>query len=91
MAASAQIAIYPLRQPHLAPAIDAVARALRGHGLHPEPGPMSTYVTGDAAAILAALGEAFAAATGEVVMTLTLSNACPVSNASPVPAPAGDA
>ena len=42
---------------------------------------MSTMVTGEAAAVFAALQEAFvsAGATGHVVMTVTISNACPVT------------
>lgn len=50
---------------------------------------MSTYVVGDEAKIFAALQEAFerASITGHVVMTITLSNACPVpdwpGNATP--------
>ena len=62
MAASAQIAVYPLRQQHLSPAVNAVAHALDAHGLHVETGPMSTRVVGEADAIFAALGEAFARA-----------------------------
>jgi uncharacterized protein YqgV (UPF0045/DUF77 family) len=60
--------------------IEAVQQALRGHGLEAQPGPMSTYVVGEADCIFAALREAFvqAAATGHVVMTVTVSNACPV-------------
>ena len=81
MVISAQISIYPLRQERLSRAIEAVRQALAKAGLHPEVGPMSTLVTGDAQAIFAALYEAFVAAatTGHVVMTATLSNACPVS------------
>lgn len=59
MTTSAQIAIYPLRQERLTPAIEAVQQALRGHGLEAQPGPMSTYVAGEADAIFAALHEAF--------------------------------
>jgi hypothetical protein len=41
---------------------------------------MSTVVTGDLDAVIDGLREAFraAAGSGHVVMTLTLSNACPV-------------
>jgi uncharacterized protein YqgV (UPF0045/DUF77 family) len=80
MAVSAQIAIYPLRQQHLGPAVDAVHQALSSHGLHAEPGPMSTYVVGEEESVFAALREAFgrAAASGHVVMTVTVSNACPI-------------
>ena len=80
MTASAQIAIYPLRQQRLTPAVEAVQQALRDKGLQAVPGPMSTYVVGDEAALFAALEVAFgrAAETGHVVMTVTLSNACPI-------------
>jgi uncharacterized protein YqgV (UPF0045/DUF77 family) len=77
---SAQVAVYPLRQERLGPAVDAVGTALREAGLAPEVGPMSTIVTGDAATVFHALESAFAraAVTGHVVMTITVSNACPV-------------
>jgi hypothetical protein len=41
---------------------------------------MSTTVTGDAAVVFAALRDGFleAGAIGHVVMTVTISNACPV-------------
>ena len=80
MTASAQIAIYPLRQERLTPAVEAVQQALSDHGLETTPGPMSTYVTGEAEIIFAALQAAFACASGlgHVVMTITLSNACPI-------------
>ena len=55
MTASAQIAVYPLRQERLTPAIEAVRQALRDHGLQAEIGPMSTYVAGEDQAIFAAL------------------------------------
>jgi uncharacterized protein YqgV (UPF0045/DUF77 family) len=78
--ASAQISVYPLRQDHLAPAIELVRAALAAHGLAPQVGPMSTIVVGEDVAIFAALAEAFAnaAEAGEVVMTFTVSNACPI-------------
>jgi uncharacterized protein YqgV (UPF0045/DUF77 family) len=79
---SAQIAVYPLRQERLTPAIVAVSAALREAGLAPEVGPMSTIVTGDAATVFRALESAFAraASTGHVVMTVVVSNACPVGS-----------
>jgi len=77
---SAQISVYPLRQEHLSPAIDAVRNSLEARELHPEIGAMNTIVTGEAKEVFGALQEAFdrAAATGHVVMTVTVSNACPV-------------
>ncbi|MBI2016840.1 MAG: thiamine-binding protein [Candidatus Rokubacteria bacterium] len=80
MIVSAQVAIYPLRQDRLTPAITAVSRALEAARLRPEIGPMSTTVTGEAATVFRALEQAFAQAgtLGHVVMTVTISNACPV-------------
>jgi uncharacterized protein YqgV (UPF0045/DUF77 family) len=80
MIVSAQVAIYPLRQDRLTPAITAVSAALEAAGLQPEVGAMSTVVTGEAAVVFGALHEGFAraGAAGHVVMTVTISNACPV-------------
>ena len=80
MISSAQISIYPLRQEHLGPAVEIVRETLEAHGLQAQVGPMSTIVTGESGIVFAALAEAFdkAARTGEVVMTFTVSNACPV-------------
>ena len=79
MRVSAQISVYPLRQQQLGPAIEAVRTALEAAGLEPEIGPMSTLVRGDVDGVFSALRDAFerTAATGDVAMVLTLSNACP--------------
>ncbi|MGC2200704.1 MAG: YkoF family thiamine/hydroxymethylpyrimidine-binding protein [Stellaceae bacterium] len=81
MISSAQVSMYPLRQERVGPAIEAVRLAFEARGLKPEIGPMSTYVVGEDDLIFAALTEAFAkaASRGEVVMTITLSNACPIA------------
>ena len=80
MIASAQISVYPLRQERLGPAVEAVRTSLAEHGLVPKVGPMSTIVVGEDAVLFAALRAAFAssAALGQVVMTITVSNACPI-------------
>jgi uncharacterized protein YqgV (UPF0045/DUF77 family) len=80
MIASAQISVYPLRQARLGRAVEAVRAALAARGLAPQVGPMSTIVTGDSGNLFAALGDAFdaAAGVGDVVMSITVSNACPV-------------
>ena len=80
MISSAQISVYPLRQEHLGPAVEIVRQTLEAHGLQAQVGPMSTIVTGETGIVFAALAEAFdkAARTGQVVMTFTVSNACPV-------------
>lgn len=81
MKLSAQISAYPLRQARLEPAIEAVRAVLIKHGLSPHVGPMSTVVIGDDVVIFVALAEAYAAAAslGDVVITITVSNACPTS------------
>ena len=80
MTVSAQISLYPLRQERLSPAIEELNGRLAAAGLQPVVGPMSTLVTGDAEALFGALRDAFlqVAGTGHVVMTVTVSNACPV-------------
>lgn len=77
---AAQVSLYPLRQASLSPAIDQALRIFQEHGLDVEPGAMSTLIAGDDAAVFAALREAFrrVAEQGQVVMVVTLSNACPV-------------
>ena len=72
--------MYPLRQEHVSPAVETVRVAFQARGLKPEIGPMSTHVVGEGDLIFAALAEAFekAADVGEVVMTITISNACPI-------------
>jgi uncharacterized protein YqgV (UPF0045/DUF77 family) len=79
---SAQISIYPLRQEHLGPAVDAVRLALESRGLETEVGAMSTVVTADSEQLFAALRDAFdrAAASGPVAMVVTVSNACPAGD-----------
>jgi uncharacterized protein YqgV (UPF0045/DUF77 family) len=80
MVVRAQISVYPLRQPHLRPAVDAVLAEMEERGLGPEPGPMSTLVAGEAETVFAALRDAFGrlAEAGDVVMVVTVSNACSV-------------
>jgi tRNA-Thr(GGU) m(6)t(6)A37 methyltransferase TsaA len=77
---AAQVSLYPLRQEHLAPAIDEALRIFRKHDLDVEAGSMSSVITGDDEAIFAALQEAFrrVAEQGHLVMTVTFSNACAV-------------
>lgn len=79
MTTSAQISVYPLKQEHLSPAVEAVRDALVKHQLTPQVGPMSTVVSGESGAVLAALAEAFAEAAknGRVVMSITMSSPIP--------------
>ena len=59
---SLQLSVYPLRQPHLRPAITAALRAAAGEGVEITVGRLSTYVRGAEPAVFAALRAAFAAA-----------------------------
>lgn len=79
MVVSAQVSVYPLRQEHLAPAIEAFLQAIASEGLEPHVGPMSTSMTGEAGRVFTALREGLeqAARLGPLVMTVTVSNACP--------------
>lgn len=58
-----------------------MSAALEAAGLWPEVGAMSTMVTGEAGAVFQALHTGFveAGGGGHVVMTVTISNACPVA------------
>jgi uncharacterized protein YqgV (UPF0045/DUF77 family) len=80
MMVSAQLSVYPLRQASLSGGIRLVTDALDRAGLSPQPGPMSTLVVGEADVVFGALRDGFARAAGQgrLVMTVTVSNACPV-------------
>ena len=78
---SAQVSLYPLRSPRLSPTIDRAFAIFHAYRLDVQPGSMSTIVSGDDAAVFAALHQAFEAAAEagqEVVMMETVSNAYPV-------------
>ncbi len=76
---SAQVSLYPLRTEHLGPPIEAFAQTVADAGLDVKPGAMSTLVRGEAGDVFEALQRAFEAASAEhqVVMQVTVSNACP--------------
>jgi len=78
---TAQISLYPLRQSHLSPAIGNAVGILRENGLEVSPGTMSSLASGDDEALFAAIKDIFRKSSeqGDVVMVVTLSNACPVS------------
>ena len=83
---SAQVSLYPLGQEILSPAIDAALRIFRAHVSHVDPGSMSTLISGDVAAVFAALQAAFQEAAGQehIVMVVTFSNACPAPKSGSV-------
>jgi uncharacterized protein YqgV (UPF0045/DUF77 family) len=76
---SAQLSIYPLRQPSLSVTINEALDVLKGFGLKTIPGSMSTFILGKSNDLWKALKKVFSIASehGQVVMIVTLSNACP--------------
>lgn len=74
----AEVSIYPLRQESLRGPIESAVAVLREAGLDPVVGTMSTSVQGERSKLFGALDRAFqaASATGDVVMTIHVSNAC---------------
>ena len=74
-----QLSVYPLRQPHLRPAIEAALRAAAGEDVDIAVGRLSTLVRGDEPAVFAALRAAFRAAgsSGSTVVVATLSGGAP--------------
>jgi uncharacterized protein YqgV (UPF0045/DUF77 family) len=77
---SAQVSLYPLHHEQLSPVIDEAVEEFRREGLEVQPGAMSTVISGSGESVFSALREAFGRASrgGEVVMVVTISNACPV-------------
>ncbi len=80
MAVAAQVSIYPLHQAHFSPAIGKALDIFRAHGLSVEMGAMSSIISGEDEPFFTALKEVYQslAEKGELVMIVTLSNACPV-------------
>jgi catechol 2,3-dioxygenase-like lactoylglutathione lyase family enzyme len=74
-----QLSVYPLRQAHLRPAIQAALRAAAGEGVEVTVGRLSAFVRGDEAAVFAALRAAFSAAasSGSAVVVATLAGSAP--------------
>jgi uncharacterized protein YqgV (UPF0045/DUF77 family) len=74
-----QLSLYPLRQDHLRPAIEAAVKAAAGAGVAVTVGKLSTFASGDEEAIFNAIRAAFATARdfGPTVMVVTLSSGLP--------------
>jgi uncharacterized protein YqgV (UPF0045/DUF77 family) len=64
--------------------IDKAIEILENREIQVEPGPMSTILIGDDDAVFQALRDVFRKGSerGEIVMVVTLSNACPVGHSS---------
>lgn len=75
----ATVAVYPLQQMGYE-GVHRAIDALGSTGVHVEAGAMHSTIAGNEEAVFQALQAAFeaAAAVGPTVMTVTVSNACPV-------------
>lgn len=76
---SAQLSLYPLRKPTITPTIQAALSEIERFDLEVSPGAMSTLLYGDEIILWHALRNVFSKASeqGDIVMVLTVSNACP--------------
>jgi uncharacterized protein YqgV (UPF0045/DUF77 family) len=74
-----QFSVYPLRQEHLHPAIEAAAQAAAREGVDVTVGRLSTFAPGEEGSVFAAVRAAFDAARsfGPTVMVVTLSSGLP--------------
>ncbi len=74
-----QLSVYPLRQEHLRPAIEAALQAAADEGVTVSVGRLSTLAQGDEEAVFRALHAAFTAARsiGPVVLVATLVGGLP--------------
>jgi len=81
MIVQAEVSLYPLRTPSLAGPIAVFLERLRHAGLEIEAGPMSSRVVGEGDQVFTALADAFdhVATDHHVVLSVKVSNACPVS------------
>ena len=75
----AQFALYPLRQPHLRPAIEAAVQAAAKESVELTVGKLGTFASGSEEAVFAAIRAAFSEASshGPTVMVLTLASGLP--------------
>lgn len=83
MPVSAQFALYPLRSPRITPVLEEALNAARASGVDVEAGRMSSTMNGDIDQVFDALRAAFevASASGDTILVVTVSNACPMPSA----------
>ncbi len=87
MRVTCEFSLYPLGDVNLGQELDKAMAAVGETGLAYTVGNMSTYLEGEAGEVFAALDKAFAAIAREqwVVMTVTVSNACPAKQRGQCP------
>jgi uncharacterized protein YqgV (UPF0045/DUF77 family) len=76
----AEISLYPLGESEYGMRIESFIEKLEESGLDLESGKMSTIISGECGDVFRVLSDAYEAdiATGASVMTIKVSNACPV-------------
>jgi hypothetical protein len=74
-----QFSLYPLRQEHVRPAIEAAVKAAAAEGVDVTVGRLSSFAPGGEDAVVSAVRAAFDAAKsfGPTVMVVTLSSGLP--------------
>lgn len=79
---TAQVSLYPLRDPESAPKTDRAIEIFRQHGLEVTPGPVSILISGDAANVFEALKHAFEGVPedSQVVIVAVFPDARPADN-----------
>ena len=83
MNVQAEVSLYPLQTQEIGEAIDSFVNDLERDGLSVRKGIMSTMLSGNVGEVFAAMGRAFTtvADSGQVVLVLKVSNACPSDGA----------
>ena len=81
MKIQAEMSLYPLRTLTLAEPIQRFIRHLHQKNIEVKMGTMSSHISGDCKDLFHALSVAFedVAQEGEMVLTVKVSNACPLS------------
>jgi len=83
MNVQAEVSLYPLQIQGFGKTIDSFVDDLGRAGLTVRKGNMSTMLSGNVGEVFAAIGRAFTtvADSGQVVLVLKVSNACPSDGA----------
>ena len=80
MIVQAEISLYPLGESEYGMRIESFIEKLKSSGLDVAPGSMSTIISGECGEVFRLLSEAYESdiETGASVLTIKVSNACPV-------------